>query len=45
MTKDDGGRGGVGLKMTLLFSYDFGEKFQTILFVKVGFIIRTLVLL
>ena len=25
--KDDGGRGGVGLRMTSLFKYDFGEKF------------------
>ena len=45
MTKDDGGRGGVRLKMTSLFKYDFGGKFQKILFKKVGFIIRKLVLL
>ena len=37
--------GDVRLKMTSLKKHDFGEKWQTISFKKVGFIIRKLFLL
>ena len=39
MKQDDGGRG-CWAKDDVTFLYDFGGKFRTILFLKVGFIIK-----